>query len=163
LIQDKLTVLDEVLHTVSKGRVQAAPVEFASSPLTGTGLAQYTSPFISNDSIEAEASTFEGESSLHAHSVLARELLEQAVRDSAFTVETPEMSSAISSLRQLASTSDNISATERGSLHRPMGEAWQDLRKLPLPPTNAVIDILRRSKGFSGTFQSKYFRIFTNS
>jgi hypothetical protein len=140
-LQEKLYGLERSVTTKGSIPSPVSPTAQLEKP------AQYRSPLVTNDPNEAEDCAFEGESSLHAHSVFARELLERTIGNSPMGSKSHEMSSAITSLQQLVGKFENQPSSQRGSLQRPVGERRQDLRKLPLPPMNAVLDILRRSKG----------------
>ena len=98
--------------------------------------------FSDGDATEADGETYEGDTSLTAHSIQARALVERILGQGVFASTSPEVTSAVSSLLDLSSGG-------RKRVPRPSTQSGTsfDHRKLPLPPTPLVLDVLRSSKG----------------
>lgn len=99
--------------------------------------------FSDGDQPDGDGDAYEGDTSLSAHSIQARALVERVLGQGAFASTSPEVSSAVSSLLDMSN-----GGRKRISRHvsRTSGSGF-DYRKLPLPPTNLVLDVLRHSKG----------------
>lgn len=136
---------------------QLSPLSSArvNSPATNPDQANLKGPgYTSNPAIEQHdpSSGFEGNSSLAAHSVYAREFLE-----SAFSYSTPEVLSspkineALSSLRQIVEMQNKQREVDPQRAQFPNQEskpgARCDVRQLELPPLSAVLTVLRKIKG----------------
>ena len=102
----------------------------------------------SHDDLE---STFEGDSSLAAHTAFASEFLENAVQRTSLRDANPSISSALSSLREIVRMQTLPStAHEHPFRHRrplPRG----GLKELPMPPVQLVVSMLRDVKGNAPT------------
>ncbi|SPQ19847.1 f63a4906-a6fb-4e30-a403-60ac7174ad3a [Thermothielavioides terrestris] len=91
------------------------------------------------------APTFEGDSSLTAHTVFASEFLENTVTRSLPHDLDPDMRSALSSLQQIASMQNRPSPSEARFANAkllPRG----GIRELPMPPAQVVVGMLREVK-----------------
>jgi hypothetical protein len=98
--------------------------------------------------VDSESVEFEGESSLHAHSIAARDLLEQTLGNNLHVREDPKMIAALSSLRQIVEA-DKAEPSQKKPKLTGLGEVRQSIYELKLPPAEAILDILRKSKGKS--------------
>jgi hypothetical protein len=144
LIEAKLASLDQVLQKpplhldVASRRESLHP---ASTPSSGDNPRPRTL-FSDADQPDADADAYEGDTSLSAHSIQARALVERVLGQGVFASTSPEVSSAVSSLLDMSN-----GGRKRISRHvsRSSGSGF-DYRRLPLPPTNLVLDVLRRSK-----------------
>jgi hypothetical protein len=96
--------------------------------------------------VDSESVEFEGESTLHAHSIAAQDLLEQTLGNHSNVRDKPEMIAALSSLRQIVE-SDKVDSSQKKPKLMRLGGLRQSIYDLKLPPTEAVLDILRKSKG----------------
>jgi hypothetical protein len=95
---------------------------------------------------DSESAEFEGESSLHAHTIAARDLLEQTLRNHSPVRDDPKMVAALSSLRQIVE-SDKVKPSKKKSKLLGLGGGRQVIYELKLPPSEIVLDILHKSKG----------------
>jgi hypothetical protein len=100
--------------------------------------------------VNSENVEFEGESSLHAHSIAARDHLEQTLGNHSYVRDDPKMIAALRSLRHIVKT-DNVEPSQRRPKLTGLGGSRQAIYELTLPPTNAVLDLLRKSKGKSSS------------
>jgi hypothetical protein len=96
--------------------------------------------------VDSESVEFEGESSLHAHSIAAQDLLEQTLGFHTHVRENPKMIAALNLLRQIVEADKVEPSQKRSKLMHP-GGLRQSIYELKLPPTEAVLEILRKSKG----------------
>jgi hypothetical protein len=101
--------------------------------------------FSDGDQPDADGDAYEGDTSLHAHSIQARALVERVLGQGVFASTSPEVSSAVSSLLDMS----NGGRKRKSRPPTRGGPAAFDHRKLPLPPTALVLDVLRSSKGVS--------------
>ena len=152
LIEEKLASLDQVLQrgtfplsTPGSGVQQSSPSRPTSSATTpGTG-ARPRTLFEDGDQPDADGDAYEGDTSLNAHSVQARALVERVLGQGVFASTSPEVSSAVSSLLDLSNG-------RRKRIPKPYvqnGGGGFDYRRLPLPPTRIVLDVLRQCRGES--------------
>lgn len=109
--------------------------------------------YTSNLAIEQHdsGSTFEGNSSLAAHSAYAKEFLESAVSHSTpEMLSSPKISEALSSLKQIVEmqSKQRDAGTQRGQLSSRLG-ARCDIRELEMPPLPIVLSVLKKAKGMN--------------
>jgi hypothetical protein len=100
--------------------------------------------------VDSESVEFEGESSLHAHSMAARDFLVQMLGNHSQVRDSPRMVAAMNSLRQIVEA-DSMEPSQKKPKLIGLGVSRQPIYELKLPPTEIVLDILRKSKGKSGT------------
>jgi hypothetical protein len=119
-------------------------------------LPNYTTPSLTEASTayeslstdEEEDQTFEGDSSMTAHTVLASHFLEQAVTNTPLSQKlNPDIQSALASLRQMVQLQHINRAPQRSSFPRQISMPKGGLNQLPLPPTDVVLKLLREIKG----------------
>ncbi|KAJ5280356.1 hypothetical protein N7478_005728 [Penicillium angulare] len=150
---------------IPNARVNSPAVKLDHAGLKGPG---YTSNF----AIEQHdlSSSFEGNSSLAAHSVYAREFLESAVSHSTPEVlSSPKINEALSSLRRIVELQNKRRETDPQRAHFPNQESKLgsrcDIRELKMPPQSVVLTVLREVKdnppstfgGFIPFFDVDYF------
>ncbi|KAB5572543.1 hypothetical protein GE09DRAFT_1170639 [Coniochaeta sp. 2T2.1] len=122
---------------------------------SGTAVAPtYTSPSLESStacetpSIDEDTDgTFEGNSSMTAHTMFASEFLEQAVTSTSFGQKmSPNMRNALASLRQMVQLQGRQTDSHENKLvhQKPVPRG---LSQLPLPPTELVVKLLRDIKG----------------
>ncbi|KAF2759746.1 hypothetical protein EJ05DRAFT_498949 [Pseudovirgaria hyperparasitica] len=148
-IQERLADLDHVFHSGENTRY---PAPSSSSSLTqvpktsprAVSRAAYASPLSADDLTKEERQAYEGETSMRAHSAYARDLLEKAVQEDPFAASSPAMSSALAHLRQLSSRHEPTPGTVPPA--RLGGDSRFDYRRLKLPPTDVVLNLLRQAK-----------------
>lgn len=109
--------------------------------------------YISNAAIEQHdsGSTFEGDSSLAAHSAYAKEFLESAVSHSTPEMfSSPKINEALSSLKQIVEmqSKQRDAGTQRGQLSSRLGTRC-DIRELEMPPLPVVLTVLKKAKGMN--------------
>ncbi|KAI9654358.1 MAG: hypothetical protein M1821_006674 [Bathelium mastoideum] len=95
--------------------------------------------------VDAEGVEFEGESSLHAHSIAARDLLVQTLGHHSHLRDNPKMVVALNSLRQIVEA-DKVEPLQKKPKLLGLGAPKQSIYELKLPPAEIVLDILRKSK-----------------
>ncbi|KAJ5919957.1 transcriptional regulator family: Fungal Specific TF [Penicillium verhagenii] len=127
-------------------RVNSPATKFDHASIKGPG-------YTSNPAIEQHdpSSGFEGNSSLAAHSVYAREFLESAFSHSTPEVfSSPKINEALYSLRQIVEMQDKQReiVTQRTQFHSQEGRlgSHRDIRQLELPPLPVVLTVLRKVK-----------------
>jgi hypothetical protein len=123
------------------------PSSISSVPQTPADLSEFPSVSL----VDSEAVEFEDESSLHAHSIAARDLLVQMLGNHSHVRANPKMIAALSSLRQIVEA-DKVTPSQRKPKLTGLGGSRQLIYELKLPPTDVVLDILRKSKGKSSNF-----------
>ncbi|KAJ5461438.1 uncharacterized protein N7458_002990 [Penicillium daleae] len=121
--------------------------------------------YTSNLAIEQHdsGSTFEGNSSLAAHSAYAQEFLETAVSHSTPEMfSSPKISEALSSLKQIVEmqSKQRDAGTQRGQLSSRLG-ARCDIRELEMPPLPVVLTVLKRAKENPPASFGGYIPFFT--
>lgn len=90
---------------------------------------------------DPETVEFAGDSSLHAHSVAARNLLVRRLGDQADLATNSKLNAALDALRRIV----EANVTEPSA--RPQMSATSSIYDLKLPPTDFVLELLRKSKG----------------
>lgn len=116
----------------------------------------YTSPSVVESSTASENpppdeendQTFEGNSSMTAHTVFANEFLKRAVTSTSLSRQlSPDIQNALASLQQMVHMQDRkgILRESRFTHRRPMPKGG--FAQLPLPPTDIVLKLLREIKG----------------
>lgn len=172
MIEERLVGIEKALHELlatSRSQIPAAPRSvgtFHASPASNPRLNFATPKFdqadsdlkgpgyTSNAAIEQHepSSGFEGNSSLAAHSVYAREFLESAVsRSTPEVLSSPKISEALSSLRQIVEMQDKRRENDpqRAQFPNQGGKRGDrcDIRELEMPPLSVVLNVLRKVKG----------------
>jgi hypothetical protein len=140
LIEAKLASLDQVLQRpVGAGRRESTA--HAGSTPSSHDVVRPRTLFSDGDVPDADGETYEGDTSLSAHSIQARALVERILGQGVFASTSPEVSNAVSSLLDLSNGG-------RKRVPRPVSQVGStfDHRKLPLPPTPLVLDVLRSSR-----------------
>jgi hypothetical protein len=96
---------------------------------------------------DLDSDEYEGETSLHMQSIYARRLLEQAVGETNAVGRTNEISKAILTLQKMAEDKPSPRQRRNEIFHNSGVTTKTDLSRLPLPPTDAVIYVLKKSRG----------------
>jgi hypothetical protein len=96
---------------------------------------------------DQDSDEYEGETSLHMQSIYARRLLEQAVGHTNSPGRTTEISKAIATLQQMSEEKPSPRMKKNEMFHNAGITSRTYLTQLPLPPTDAVLYVLRESKG----------------
>jgi hypothetical protein len=96
---------------------------------------------------DPDSDEYEGETSLHMQSIYARRFLEQAVGETNSVGRTNEISKAILTLQKMAEDKPSPRQRRNELFHNTGVTTKTDLSRLPLPPTDAVIYVLRKSRG----------------
>lgn len=103
----------------------------------------YVTPSVDEETDE----TFEGNSSMTAHTVFASDFMEQAVTSPLFNEKlSHDMKKALASLRQMVHLQSRRQAVHESIFvhQKPIFEGG--LNQLPLPPTDIVLRVLRETK-----------------
>lgn len=111
--------------------------------VTGTGVVSSTGL----DRSDEEPSTFEGSSSLQAHTAFASDFLEQAVEQTTLLQINRNMQAALASLQQMVKLQDRPSGASEGMFPHQKPLPKGGFKELPMPPSNVVINLLREVKG----------------
>lgn len=108
--------------------------------------------------IESPAA-FEGNTTTHAHSVFAREVLERAVGSSPMTGQNPAMNAALSSLQGIVNKLSIQASTHEGVSEYPFsqGASISSVKDLQLPPQKYVEEIIQRTYGEESVTFTKFF------
>jgi hypothetical protein len=96
--------------------------------------------------VDSEGFEYEGESSLQAHSIAAQDLLERTLSDGSHVRDNPKMIAALDSLRHIVDA-NRLEPSQKNSKLVRLGGSRQSIYEVKLPPTEIVLDILRKSKG----------------
>lgn len=91
-----------------------------------------------------ESDTFEGETSMTAQSSYAHDMLQKAIENVPNSTNAPTMASALASLRDLTRVDVKSRVPSQNILSN---EPITDFRKLPLPPVESVLHVLRWARG----------------
>jgi predicted trehalose synthase len=91
-----------------------------------------------------EVPTFSGDVTANAHSVLASQIFEQAVGDSPIVHQVPELTDALSSLRDMIAKIKEDPPRAELRNHRPLSNAYA---KAPLPPLAEAVKLLENADG----------------
>jgi hypothetical protein len=146
-IEEMLSNLTSLTRSLSLGGTPrqvptAAAVPSYASPTVEPGTA-YEALSIDEEHDE----TFEGNSSMTAHTAFASEFLEQAVTSPSFNQKlSPDIQNALACLRQMVQLQSRRGVTHESRLahQKPVPRG---LSQLPLPPTDSVLKLLREIKG----------------
>ncbi|KIW29830.1 uncharacterized protein PV07_05617 [Cladophialophora immunda] len=91
--------------------------------------------------------TFEGNSSMTAHTVFASEFLEQAVTNTPLSRHlSPNIENALASLRQMVQMQHRKDNSQESTFAHQKPIPKGGLSQLPLPPTDVVVKLLREIK-----------------
>lgn len=103
---------------------------------------------------------FEGNTTTHAHSIFAREVLEKAVESSPMTGRNPDVTAALQSLHNIvsrlsvqASTHESISAFPFLQEHTDISS----LKDLQLPPQKYVQELIQKTNETESVTFTKFF------
>jgi hypothetical protein len=97
-IEDRLAGIEKILQSLSSRLAASQRIPFKSnthSPSNGEATA--------HPGVTESPAAYEGNTTTHAHSVFAREVLERAVGSSPMTGQNPEMNAALTSLQGIVS------------------------------------------------------------
>lgn len=150
-IESRLGSIESLLRTLSTGTLsgKSSPGEAArpQSHTPGTGssgipTAASTVDFDSSD----DDSAFGGDSGFTSQTAFASEFLEHAVKRTSLRDANPGMETALTNLRQLVEVQkhQSISHGPRFPFQKPI--PWGGLGKLPMPPMEVVISLLKQYK-----------------
>ncbi|KAI9685189.1 MAG: hypothetical protein M1822_004776 [Bathelium mastoideum] len=143
VIKPKTT--DNAYTSSEQGNLNAASIQTPNQnpilPHSRSELSDLSSVSI----VDAEGVEFEGESSLHAHSIAARDLLVQTLGHHSHLRDNPKMVVALNSLRQIVEA-DKVEPLQKKPKLIGLGAPKQSIYELKLPPAEIVLDILRKSK-----------------
>ncbi|TGZ81937.1 hypothetical protein EX30DRAFT_318588, partial [Ascodesmis nigricans] len=164
-IEERLAGIENILRA-SLNHTHHTAISYASS--TPSQFSRRHSPSATSQSLsksECEQQnadtpdTFEGDTSLTAHSKYASELLERAVETTQIAGQSPEMTAALDSLRNIVNR-QNYQSTMHDfrfpSHQHQRGHPAKRYFDLPLPPAQAVRTILRQLK-LDGAFSFTVF------
>ncbi|KAJ5708899.1 transcriptional regulator family: Fungal Specific TF [Penicillium malachiteum] len=171
LIEGRLGGIEKALQELliaSRSQGSASIRSFGSSHQSPLSVARVSSPAIkpdhaglkgpgytSNSAIEQHdpSSGFEGNSSLSAHSLYARDFLESAVSHSTPEVlSSPKINEALFSLRQIVKMQNKRRGADSSSQRAQFSNQGSkqgdrcDIRELELPPLSVVLMVLRKVK-----------------
>lgn len=90
---------------------------------------------------------FEGNTTTHAHSIFASEVLERAVGSSPMTGKNPEMNAALNSLQNIVSRLSVQASTHESVSPYPFsqGASVSSVKDLQLPPQKYVKDLIQKT------------------
>lgn len=122
------------------------PTALGNTPQTGSSsipTAASTGDYDSSD----DESAYGGDTGLIAHTTFASEFLESAVKRTSLREVNPKMAAGLNNLSQLVEMQKrrSISHGPRFPLQRPVPPGG--ISKLPMPPMQAVVSLLKHAKG----------------
>jgi hypothetical protein len=147
LIEERLSGIEEALRTIAasgtsfdSGRAAAA---LATPSTTASGLRTApTDPGADDDSDSA----MEADLALTSQTAFAKDFLESAVSRASLNDLTPNMQSALSSLRQMVAMQNNFASTRDFKLKQQQPMPPGGLQDLPMPPMKTVVSLLKMQK-----------------
>ncbi|KAB8234773.1 hypothetical protein BDV23DRAFT_30138 [Aspergillus alliaceus] len=168
LIEDRLTSIEQVLRDLKSTVTSNTPAETCFHATPDSGQMTPSAPGLASDINAAldqheSGPTFEGNSSLLAHSAYASEFLETAVSRSALQLSSPKISAALSTLKQLVTMQDHQAHPSSKEVRFPNQKAMPSsgLRNLSMPPVQVVLPLLRRLKDHPATLLLGFFPFIT--
>lgn len=156
LIEERLSGIEDALRTIANSGLASefnhlrratttTPSVPASAPKGDAQAFAHEEPDDDDDETEA----FEGDLSLTAHTVFARDFLENAVQRTSLSDVTPNMQSALLTLRQMVSMQNESSSIRELKFPNQQPLPPGGLPELPMPPMAAVVSLLKHQKGLS--------------
>ncbi|KAF3354526.1 hypothetical protein VdG1_07455 [Verticillium dahliae VDG1] len=153
LIEERLSGIEDALRTIansglasefnhSRRATTTTPSVPASAPKGDAQAFAHEEPDDDDDETEA----FEGDLSLTAHTVFARDFLENAVQRTSLSDVTPNMQSALLTLRQMVSMQNESSSIRELKFPNQQPLPPGGLPELPMPPMAAVVSLLKHQK-----------------
>lgn len=156
MIEERLQDIHRLVAASSSHRKESSFGPSAGTPGTATtatphgGFPHTTTPGAHEDFEEDQDSDqYEGETSIFTQSKHARKLLEQVVGGSDSPGNTEELNKAIQSLQAMEDMQSKTKPKKTNSINTTGVTSKTELNQLPLPPMDAVIHVLRLSKGQS--------------
>ncbi|TLD18287.1 fungal-specific transcription factor domain protein [Venturia nashicola] len=156
-IEDRLAGIEQALKSLSS-RLGSSPYLSSKSSMSSPARPESINKVRVTDSPAA----FEGNTTTHAHSLYAREVLERAVESSPMTGRNPDVTAALQSLHGIvsrlsvqASTHDSISALS----FLPGTTDVSSLKHLQLPPQNSIHDLIQRTNKTESVTFTKFFPV----
>ncbi|KHN94432.1 fungal specific transcription factor domain protein [Metarhizium album ARSEF 1941] len=149
-IESRLGNIEVLLKNIAN---PAAPFQFSYDPAAVGNTPQTVSSSIPTaassgdfDSSDDE-SAYGGDTGLVAHTTFASEFLESAVRRTSLREVNPKMAAGLNNLSQLVEMQKrrSISHGPRFPLQKPVPPGG--ISKLPMPPMQAVVNLLKHAKG----------------
>jgi hypothetical protein len=143
-IEDRLAGIEQILQTLSL-RLGASPWLLTKSNTQSPSNVET----IVNPGVTDSPAAFEGNTTTHAHSVFAREVLERAVGSSPMTGQNPEMNAALTSLQGIVSRLSVQASTHESVSEYPFsqGASISSIKELQLPPQKYVKELIQRTFG----------------
>lgn len=144
-IESRLGNIEILLKNIASPAAPIDLIRHANTPCTGSSIPT-TGSTAEYDSSEDE-SAFAGDSALTAHTAFASEFLEKAVRRTSLREVNPKIEAALVNLSQLVDMQkrQSISHGPRFPLQKQVPAGG--LCKLPLPPMESVVNLLKHAKG----------------
>jgi len=151
-IESRLGNIEHLLKNLSSNNTSPNPhaTTLAFTPGTGSSVAPTAASVNDFDSSD-EDSAFGGDAGFTSQSALASEFLENAVQRTSLREVNPGIEAALSNLRSLVEVQKqrSISHGPRFPLQKPLPPGG--LAKMPMPPMEAVVPILKANKTGSPT------------
>lgn len=147
LIEDRLSSIEDVLQELKSSLSSRQPTNLVSpapskpqiTPTSSAALDQHNGPSFEN--------SFEGNSSMAAHSAYASKFLETAVSQSALEMSSPKIGAALSTLRQIVNMQQAQAQASSKVLPKQMAIQGAGLKNLPMPPVQVVLSLCRWATG----------------
>ncbi|KAH6688967.1 fungal-specific transcription factor domain-containing protein [Plectosphaerella plurivora] len=149
LIEERLSGIEEALRTIAASGVSFDPNRAALATPSNSavsGLRAATTAPTDNGADDDSDSAMEADLAITSQTAFAREFLESAVSRTSLNDLTPNMQSALSSLRQMVAMQNNFASTRdfKLKLQQPMPPGG--LQDLPMPPMKTVVSLLKMQK-----------------
>lgn len=153
-IEDRLAGIEQALKSLSS-RLGTSHHLSSKSTTNSPGRAET----IKGGPTESPAA-FEGNTTTHAHSLFAREVLEKAVESSPMTGRNPEVTAALQSLHNIVSRLSVQASTHESISTLPFSQGpieISSLKELQLPPQKYVHELMQKTLETECVTFTKFF------
>ncbi|RDI77480.1 hypothetical protein Vi05172_g12470 [Venturia inaequalis] len=154
-IEDRLASIEQTLKALTSRLTSSSHLSSKSSTSSPA-----RTDSLSKAAVTESPAAFEGNTTTHAHSIFAREVLEKAVESSPMTGRNPDITAALQSLHGMvsrlsvqASTHESISAFP----YLPETTDISSLKDLQLPPQNCVHELFKKTREVEPVTFTKLF------
>lgn len=148
--------IEQALKSLSSRLITASPYLSSKSSTASPGRADS----LTKARLTETPPAFEGNTTTHAHSVFARDVVEKAVGSSPMTGRDPDVTAALQSLHSIVSRLSVQSSTHESISAFPYfpGSAHIDsLKELQLPPQNSVHEVIQKTCETEAVTFTKFF------
>lgn len=147
-MEERLAGIESTLQNLSSSIQQMAAIQTTSIEMAPPHPARPAATTL------REESSFEGTTSLQAHSLHATQIAEQAINDSLGANQSPELLAALTSLKKLLDRQSMASSKELQFSTKEPIDSSPRLRK-DMPPLVDTSAVVKRAKGAFQSFHSQ--------